>query len=137
MPRLLRRYEKDRVYFISNRTAEGLPFVPTMLINMFIYGIIARAMFFQPHVRICHFLFMGNHYHMIAVLKGDPDALKSFMDYFDGEVAKVINRFRGRTGHNVWARTYDAEVLLTYESVIEKRFQESVWEKRLVLILIK
>ncbi len=120
MPRLIRKYEKDRVYFISNRTAEGLPFVPCLLINSFIYGILARATCLQPNVRICHFLFMGNHYHMVAVLKGDPDALKSFMEYFDGELAKFINRFRGRTNRNVWASTYDAETILTYDSALEK-----------------
>ncbi|HMO18502.1 MAG TPA: hypothetical protein PJ989_10470 [Oligoflexia bacterium] len=43
MPRNLRRFEKGRVYLITKRTAEGLPFVATILINLFIYGIIARA----------------------------------------------------------------------------------------------
>lgn len=49
---------------------------------------------------------MGNHYHLILVLKGDPDELKSFMEYFDGETAKLINRFRGRTGTNAWANCF-------------------------------
>ncbi len=120
MPRNLRKYEKDRVYLITNRVAEGLPFVPTILINLFIYGIIARAISLHPNVRLCHFVFMGNHYHLILVLKGDPDELKSFMEYFDGETAKLINRFRGRTGTNVWAKPYDAEVILTFSAALEK-----------------
>jgi len=120
MPRIIRKFEKDRVYFISNRVSEGLPFVPTILINLFIYGIIARAISLHPNVKVCHFIFMGNHYHLIIVLKGDPDALKSFMEYFDGETAKLINRFRGRAGHNVWAKPYDAEPILTFDSVLEK-----------------
>ena len=59
MPRNIRKYEKDRVYLITNRVAEGLPFVPTILINLFIYGIIARAICLHPNVKACHFIFMG------------------------------------------------------------------------------
>jgi REP element-mobilizing transposase RayT len=120
MPRNIRMFQKDRVYFISNRTTEGLPFVPTILINIFIFGIIARAISLHPHVKVCHFIFMGNHYHLMVVLKGDPDALKGFMEYFDGETAKLINRFRGKTGHNVWTRPYDAEVILTFDAALNK-----------------
>ena len=120
MPRNLRRFEKGRVYLITNRTAEGLPFVATILINLFIYGIIARAISLHPQVKVCHFIFMGNHYHLLVVLKGDPDALKSFMEYFDGETAKLINRFRGRTGHNVWVKPYDAEAIITFEAALNK-----------------
>lgn len=120
MPRNIRRFEKDRVYLITNRTAEGLPFVATILINLFIYGILARAISLHPQVRVCHFIFMANHYHLLVVLKGDPDALKSFMEYFDGETAKFINRFRGRTGHNVWVKPYDAEAILTFEAALNK-----------------
>jgi REP element-mobilizing transposase RayT len=120
MPRNIRMFEKDRVYLITNRTAEGLPFVATILINLFIYGIIARAISLHPEVKVCHFIFMANHYHLLIVLKGDPDALKSFMEYFDGETAKFINRFRGRTGHNVWVKPYDAEAILTFEAALNK-----------------
>lgn len=120
MPRNIRRFEKDRVYLITNRTTEGLPFVATILINLFIYGIIARAISLHPLVKVCHFVFMGNHYHLLVVLKGDPDVLKSFMEYFDGETAKLINRFRGRTGHNVWGKPYDAEAILTFEAALNK-----------------
>jgi putative transposase len=120
MPRNIRKFEKDRVYLITNRTAEGLPFVATILINLFVYGIIARAISLHPQVKVCHFIFMANHYHLLVVLKGDPDTLKSFMEYFDGETAKFINRFRGRTGHNVWVKPYDAEAILTFEAALNK-----------------
>lgn len=120
MPRNIRKFEKDRVYLITNRVAEGLPFVPTLLINLFIYGIIARAISLHPYVRVCHFVFMGNHYHLILVLKGDPDSLKSFMEYFDGETAKFINRLRGRVGQNVWTKPYDAEAILTFDAALNK-----------------
>jgi len=113
-------YEKGRVYLVSNRTVEGLPFVPCTLINSFLYGIIARAQSLHSEIKVCHLIFMGNHYHMVLVLNGDPDALKGFMEYFDGESAKVISRLRGTIGYRVWAKPYDAEAILTFDAALNK-----------------
>ena len=120
MPRLLRRFAKGEVYFITNRVAEGLPFVPNVLINIFLNGILARALSLHPEIDVCGYIFMGNHYHLVLVLNGGGEVLKSFMEYFDGEVAKFINRFRGKCNQNVWAKPYDAQVILTPEAVMNK-----------------
>lgn len=101
MPRLLRKYSKGEVYFVTNRTAEGLPFVANLLINTFINGILARALVLHPGIELSAYLVMPNHYHLILVLNEGAEVLKSFMGYVDGELAKVINRFRGRCNQNV------------------------------------
>ena len=120
MSRLLRKFSKGEVYFVTNRTAEGLPFVPNFLINSFVNGVLARDLARHPGIELCSYLFMGNHYHMILVLNAGGWELKSFMEYLDGEIAKFINRLRGRCNQNVWASRYDAQPMLTPESVFEK-----------------
>lgn len=120
MPRNIRMYEKGRVYLVTNRIVEGLPLVPSVLINIFSYGILARAQMKYGGVKLCHFIFMGNHYHMVLVLDGSPDQLKGFMEFFDGEMGKVINRLRGTIGFKVWGRPYDAEAILTFEAALNK-----------------
>ncbi|HMO16842.1 MAG TPA: hypothetical protein PKA63_03205 [Oligoflexia bacterium] len=120
MPRLLRKFAKGEVYFVTNRVAEGLPFVPNALINTFLNGILARSLSLHPEIDLCGYVFMGNHYHLVIVLNGGGEVLKSFMEYLDGEIGKFINRFRGKSNQNVWAKTYDAQVILTPEAVMQK-----------------
>jgi REP element-mobilizing transposase RayT len=120
MPRHRRLYQYNGVYFVTNRTSHGLPLVANLYFNMLLLGILARAMFLYPGILVCAWLFMGNHYHGVVVLKADADQMQRFMKYVDAEIAKAINRLRGVSNQNVWASRYNAVALLTPETVIEK-----------------
>ena len=60
MPRHRRFFPKNTVYLVTNRTAEGLPFLPCPLMNLFLFGILAKARFYNPSVTISAFLFMAS-----------------------------------------------------------------------------
>ncbi len=115
-----RYYPSKHTYFVTNRLAEGLPFVANEYINQMILGIIARANFNHPEITLVGFEFLANHYHMILVLDGDPNQLSGFMNYFDGEIAKLVVRWLGKRNVKVWAQRYCASVILTSDKVLEK-----------------
>jgi hypothetical protein len=116
-----RRYFPSRKpYLVTNRTAEGLPFVANLYINLMLYGIIARARFKHPEITVCGFIFLANHYHMLLVLNGDPGALRDFMNFVDGEIAKLVVRWLAKRNYKVWAQTYHAAPLLTAETAFAK-----------------
>lgn len=82
-----RRGANKLVLHVTNRTISGLPFVCRLFMSLIIRMLLAKAQtLFQ--VQICHFQWMGNHFHMI--LAGRAAAISLFMGYFQGEVAKYI-----------------------------------------------
>ena len=120
MPKSRRYFPSNTAYFITNRVAEGLPFVPNRYINLMLYGVLARAAFKHPGITLCSFLFLGNHFHMILVLRSDPGELKSFMNFVDGEIAKLVVRWLGKRNVKIWAQNYHAAPLLTSESCLKE-----------------
>ncbi len=120
MGRFRRKFRKGEAYFVTCRTAEGLPFVPNAYISNILLGLVARAQHLYPHVSVCHFIFMSNHYHFIVTLDGDATEMKRFFGYLNGEIASCINRLQGVAHRKFWAKRYDAKPILTPEDVIEK-----------------
>lgn len=119
-PRARRMFLNRSVYFVTNRTAEGLPFVPNAYINALLKGVLARAMHKYPGVVVSHFLFLPNHYHGVLVTKEEPSEIRNFMNYVDGELAKLIARILNKRHYKVWSAPYHAALLATPDSVIEK-----------------
>ncbi len=120
MPRPRRQFKYNGVYFVSNRTSYGLPFVANLYLNLLLFGVLARAMWRCPGVVVCAWLFMGNHYHGVFALKADPDQAANFMHYVDGEIGKIVKKLRGTIHENVWAKRYDSTPILTADDVLEK-----------------
>lgn len=116
----LRMYHHKQVYFVTNRTAEGLPFVPCTYINCLLYGVLARACEMYPDISLVAWLFMGNHYHGIIVTKGDPAMFASFMNFVNGEIGKIVARLLRKNHTKIWAQRYHAALLGDYQSVVEK-----------------
>ena len=112
------RYRK--VYHITNRTAEGLPFVPNKYIELLIGGLLARTQEKYPGIILNAIVFMGNHYHMIATINTDPATLSAFMGYFQGELSGIIHRLTGVCNKRLWATKFKATELLTPEVVLNK-----------------
>ncbi len=112
------RYRK--VYHITNRTAEGLPFVPNKFIELLIGGIISRTQEKYPGIVVNAIIFMGNHFHMIITINTDPATLSTFMGYLQGELSGIIHRLTGVCNKRLWATKFKATELLTPETVMEK-----------------
>lgn len=116
-----RRYFPSKsVYFITNRLADGLPFVPNEYINAFIFGILARGLFKYPGISISCFQFMQNHYHIVLVLNASADTLRDFMNFLNGELGKVVCRWLGCRNVKVWAQRYHPALLLTPEATLQR-----------------
>ena len=115
-----RYYPANTAYLVTNRTAEGLPFVTCLYINLMLFGILARAAFRSPSVIVRGWLFLSNHYHRLVVLRGSPDEFKKFMNDIDGEIAKLIVRWRGTRNVNVWAQRYPTAPILSFNSAVKE-----------------
>lgn len=120
MGRLLRKYENGEVYFLTNRLAEGLPFVPNSYINSVLKGILAKASCRYLSIKINAWVFMPNHYHGVVTIDGDPAEMSGFLGYIDGETAKIVCRMLGKRNVKIWAHRPHAAPMLTPETVIDK-----------------
>lgn len=117
MPRNRKYYLNRGVHFITSRTEEGLPLVPSHVMNYQIWGILARAKELY-RVRVCHFVFMGNHFHMVIVVE-NPGEVDAFIGYVKCEIAHVVNKMLGRRQKTIWQEGYDSPLLLTPEDVLK------------------
>ena len=104
---------------ITHRVVEGLPFVARLFMNLLILGIVARAQYLYP-VRLSHFLFMANHPHLL--ISGTLNQVSSFMNYLDGELAKILKRLCPRKYQTtVFGNLrFKEERLYTAEDVLRK-----------------
>ena len=115
-----RRYYKHHdVLFVSNRLAEGLPFVPNIFINSLLLGALARAAALSPGIVICAFSFMQNHYHLIVYIKDDGAEMSTFLHDLDDESAKVIKKLLGKRNLKVWAQRPHVALLGDVPTVIK------------------
>jgi len=115
-----RFFRFKRVYHITNRTAEGLPFVPNKFIELLIGGIVARTQEKYAGIVVNAIVFMSNHFHLIITIYTDPATLSTFMGYFQGELSGLIHRLTGECNKRLWATKFKATELLTPEIVMEK-----------------
>ena len=110
MPRNRKYFTHNSAIFITTRTEEGLPIVPSHHLNYIIWGILAKART-KYKVKICHFIFMSNHFHLLLVVDS-PQDVPRFMGYVKGEISHAINRLLGRRQKTIWQDGYDSPVLL-------------------------
>ena len=101
-----RMHFKDTVHFITNRCEhEMFLMLPNETITRIIQGWFARALcLFGDGLEIYAFIFLSNHFHLIC--NDTKGTLAAFICYFQGNVAKAINRELGRSGR-FWSREYD------------------------------
>jgi REP element-mobilizing transposase RayT len=113
-----RRKPKGKVFFMTSRVIKGLPFVCRLSIEKVLTGILARAQGLYP-VKICAYVFMGNHYHMI--ITGHSKHISPFMNYIQSNVAQSVKRFiPDLYESSIWDGRFKEQVLVTAEDVIAK-----------------
>ena len=102
-----RDFEYNCAYFLTNRLARGLPFVPCDYIIKILLGVMAKSCEHFPNIQISHYLWMANHYHMIVVTKGDPKELSGFMNLLNGETAKAVCVFLRIRNVKIWSQRFN------------------------------
>lgn len=103
---------------MTARVRKGLPFVCRLSVEKVIMGILARAQGLYP-VKLCAFVFMGNHYHLI--ITGHSKHISPFMNYIQGNLALSVQRFIPDYYDGfVWEDRFKEQVLVTSEDVIAK-----------------
>ena len=118
MPNNRKFFPKNGVLFITTSTESGLPFIPNLIINAILRGIIARALHLYKQ-DLCHFVFMANHGHTIIRVT-NPENVSDFIGYIKGKSADAINRLLGRQKQTVWCDGFDSPVILDGDTAIEK-----------------
>ncbi len=118
MPRLRKYFEKNRLYEISFRTEEGLPYIPNELVNKALEGIIAKAVKLYP-LSIGHHVFMLNHVHM-QIRATNPKNIDKFVMYIKRESAHFINLLLSRKKKTVWCEGYDSVPILDIDNAIDR-----------------
>jgi putative transposase len=93
-------------------TADTLP----ETVNNIIGAWLAKAI---AHTGVDYYglICMSNHPHHIVSHKDGK--IEKFFEYFNGQVAKALNRFHGRH-HQVWSRRYSAIPILDEQADIER-----------------
>ena len=113
-----RRYIKGAIYEICIRTKQGLPFACNEVVNSILVGILARANR-NNIVSLCHFIYMGNHAHMLVVLN-EPS---QFQNYYAEIMKKTTETFKALMGLKelqLWEKRPSIIELVTPEDIIER-----------------
>ncbi len=118
MARLRKFFIHGSVVELTFRAEAGLPFVATDYMRLIVLSYLARAQKFYP-LSICAVVVMGNHVHMLVVVR-NPELVPKFMEYFKRETAHAVNRLWGRKRRTVWSEGYDSPIVLDYEKVIQR-----------------
>lgn len=103
---------------VTCRMETGLPLVCTEYMSAIIWSALARAQFLYP-VRICAFVVMGNHFHILLCV-AEPGDIVGFMDRIKTETAHAVNRLLGYRQRTVWCDGYDAEPILTVNDAVSR-----------------
>ena len=100
MGRPRRRILSKQVYEVCFRTKQGLPFMCTRYMALIIRGILARVQR-DSKVILCHFLWMGNHAHIILVAQ-DSTRCTQFYGEVQKQLTEAIKRLMGRPKLSLW-----------------------------------
>ena len=100
MGRPRRQIYSDRVYEICMRTRQGLPFACRRYMKMILKSVLARVQR-DNKVVLCHYLWMGNHPHIIIVAK-DKKACTQFYGEVQKQLTEAVKRLMGLNYLNLW-----------------------------------
>jgi hypothetical protein len=95
-----RYFESQKLYAITCRTIKGLPFVATVYMKLLIRGIMARVQRDQK-VTLCHFVWMGNHAHMLAIFH-DPEQAANFYGEVQKKLTESLKALLGLNHLRLW-----------------------------------
>lgn len=116
-----RMHVKNGIHFITNRCEhEMFLLLPTDVITSIIQCWFAKALaLYGQGLEIYAFVFLSNHWHLLC--RDTKGTLAAFMWYFQGNVARAINKELGRRGR-FWARAYD-------DVIVDPESEDDFWDR--------
>ncbi len=118
MGRPLRRHEPGQLYLVTTRCHQARFFLrPDPELNEAVLEWLARAQKDFPSLRILAVCVMSNHLHL--VVRDELGELAPWASHFLGNLARAVNRIRGRSG-TCFQRRYSAEPILDEEALIDR-----------------
>ncbi len=118
MGRSLRCHAPGTIHLVTSRCHQARFFLrPDRPTNRAVLEWLARAQHAWPGVRLLGVCVMSNHIHLLVQdTQGD---LAGWASYFFGNLARAVNRIRGRSGA-VFSRRYSAEPVLDDGALLDR-----------------
>lgn len=110
--------ESGGLYEITLRTRQGLPFPPKHLIQFLIKAALARTQR-DSKVYLCHFLWMGNHAHLLVVSR-DARSMTAFYGELKKKITDYLKRLLGQEHLNLWDDSSSPIRIADYDAAIER-----------------
>ncbi len=118
MGRPLRRQAPGQYYLITSRCHQARFFLrPDRSLNHAVLEWLTRAQHRFPELRILAVCVLSNHLHL--VVHDRKGQLAAWASYFLGNLARAVNRLRGRSGV-FFERRYAAEPILDDEALVDR-----------------
>ena len=118
MPYPLRHNDGTRICFITSRCFQARHLLrPGPEVNEIIGSVLARAQALYPEVTLYAFMAMSNHIHALA--QAPAEAMAKFFGYVLGQIARRVNKLRGRRG-KFWHRRFSCEQIVEDEANFER-----------------
>jgi REP element-mobilizing transposase RayT len=118
MGRPLRRHVPGQRYLVTTRCHQARFFLrPDHELNEAVLEWLARAQLCFPRLRILAICVLSNHLHL--VVRDEEAELAAWASYFLSNLARAVNRIRGRSG-TCFERRYAAEPILDDEALIDR-----------------
>ncbi len=102
MSRPRRQIYSRQVYEICMRTARGLPFVCNKTLKTIMKSVMARVQR-DEKVELCHFVWMGNHAHIIVVVNDSAQCVR-FYGELQKQLTDSLKRLLGFKHLNLWKK---------------------------------
>lgn len=120
MPRPIRHMPYPYALFeVTIRTMQSRFLLkPSEELNELILGIIGRALFLYPSIRIFTFKFLSNHFHMILAAP-DVKTLALFMNHINSNMAREAGRLHDWRD-KFWSRRHRQLYFLDQESLVKQ-----------------
>lgn len=119
MPQPLRWYLPDVIYEATTRTIqERFLLRPGRECRALILGVVGRAMLLYPTVKLYAFVFLSNHYHLLASAS-DGEELALFFGFINGNIAREMGRLHKWSGP-LWARRVRPIPVLDPEALVSR-----------------
>lgn len=118
MSRTRRCIRARKPYELILRVKEGLPFVPNKMINAIIKSALARTLR-DDKIILCHFLWMGNHVHIIFLAHSAEQAV-NFYQELQKKITDSFKRLLGKRRLSIWEGDPVLAEILDVDKMLEK-----------------
>ncbi len=115
----LRYIDGPTMVEVTTRTVESrFLLTPDGRANELLLGVLGKGLRDHSEIQLHGYVFLSNHYHLLLTTPNAP-TLSRFMRFLNSNVAREINRLRGRSGP-LWHRRYRAIPVLDDASAVRR-----------------